>query len=363
MITPEVGLGVKAAGARGARDTARGQGTSLEKPGPHVYPARVPVQITGYLAAPGFTADLVREIERAGGSRIRQVEDRLVLTVGKPVAAHWAQNVWRTCREYPISTVGDAVATLRAIQRSWTKYSTRFHRRSELIQGRLPPISGRPLRFLEPVPTSPMGSWTLLDRNTLLASSDCSSPFPNGMVLFDEDRLHPPSRAYLKLWELFTTKGFHPKAGEHCVDLGASPGGWTWVLATLGCRVTSVDKAPLDPRVRALRGVSYVAESAFALEPRDIGPVDWLFCDVACYPTRLLALVERWMESGLCQNLVCTLKFQGETDRETASRFAALPGSALLHLWHNGHELTWYRVAARGDSGAGGVGAVGASTG
>ena len=85
-----------------------------------------------------------------------------------------------------------------------------------------------------------------------------------------------------------------------------------------------------------------------ALDPAAIGPVDWLFSDVICYPARLLALVERWLAAGLARNFVCTLKFQGETDLATAGRFAAIPGSRLLHLHHNKHELTWIRL---GDSG------------
>jgi 23S rRNA (cytidine2498-2'-O)-methyltransferase len=41
---------------------------------------------------------------------------------------------------------------------------------------------------------------------------------------------------------------------------------------------------------------------------------------------------------------VCTLKFQGPTDHETARRFAAIPGSRLMHLHHNKHELTWIKL-------------------
>jgi 23S rRNA (cytidine2498-2'-O)-methyltransferase len=73
--------------------------------------------------------------------------------------------------------------------------------------------------------------------------------------------------------------------------------------------------------------------------------VDWLFSDVVCYPARLLALVERWLANGTCRNFVCTIKFQGPTDHETARRFAAIPGSQLRHLFHNKHELTWSKIA------------------
>jgi 23S rRNA (cytidine2498-2'-O)-methyltransferase len=87
--------------------------------------------------------------------------------------------------------------------------------------------------------------------------------------------------------------------------------------------------------------VTHLQRSAFSIEPGELGPVDWLFSDVICYPKRLLAMIERWLAAGACRHAVCTLKFQGATDHETARRFAAIPGSRLLHLAHNKHELTW----------------------
>ena len=89
--------------------------------------------------------------------------------------------------------------------------------------------------------------------------------------------------------------------------------------------------------------------SAFALDPAEFGPVDWLFSDVVCYPSRLLALVQRWLAEGRARNFLCTIKFQGETDMATARRFAAIPGSRLFHLHHNKHELTWVRLDHNGD--------------
>jgi 23S rRNA (cytidine2498-2'-O)-methyltransferase len=38
-------------------------------------------------------------------------------------------------------------------------------------------------------------------------------------------------------------------------------------------------------------------------------------------------------------------------DRATTDRFEAIPGSRVLHLWHNRHELTWIKV--EGDRGLG----------
>ena len=194
-------------------------------------------------------------------------------------------------------------------------------------------------------PEAPLGSWTLLDTGTMLAAAHCTSPFPNGEARFVEDRSGPPSRAYLKLWEALTLIGQRPEPGELCVDLGASPGGWSWALQQMGGRVISVDKAPLAADIARLPGIEQRHDSAFALDPRAVGPVDWLFSDIVCYPARLLALVERWLAAGTCRNFVCTIKFQGPTDHATAGRFAAIPGSQLRHLFHNKHELTWSKIA------------------
>ena len=112
----------------------------------------------------------------------------------------------------------------------------------------------------------------------------------------------------------------------------------------MGANVVSVDKAGLAPGIARLPGIEHRLESAFALDPRTVGPLDWLFSDVVCYPARLLALVERWLAAGTCRRFVCTVKFQGMTDHEAAHRFAAIPGSQLRHLFHNKHELTWIKI-------------------
>jgi 23S rRNA (cytidine2498-2'-O)-methyltransferase len=54
-----------------------------------------------------------------------------------------------------------------------------------------------------------------------------------------------------------------------------------------------------------------------------------------------LGLVQKWLQAGNVRRFVCTLKFQGATDFEVMRSFAAIPGSKLLHLHHNKHELTW----------------------
>lgn len=254
--------------------------------------------------------------------------------------AAWAQNTWLEPEVVPIASIGDAAKKLRAIQRNWTLYPTASVRRSRLIEAKLPPLRGKALAFPEAPPTAPIGAWTLLDDTRMLASPTTSRPFPFGIANFVEDR-EPPSRAYLKLWEALTLFGAHPQPGERCLDLGSSPGGWTWVCAKLGAEVLSIDKADLADEVRALPGVEHRRMSAFALNPRELGDFDWVFSDVICYPPRLLRLVSAFLDAGVGARFVCTLKFQAETDHETARAFAAIDGSVLTHLSQNKHELTW----------------------
>jgi 23S rRNA (cytidine2498-2'-O)-methyltransferase len=298
-----------------------------------------PLGLTGYLAPEGFEAELAAEL-----GEVARSYGRLLFAPGPPRPVAWAENVWFEPAEIEIASIADGARRLRDVQRNWALYSARLHRRAGLIAERLPHVSAKPLVFPSPAPTAPLGSWTLVDEKTIIAAARCSSPFPNGEVRFVEDKTGPPSRAYLKLWEALTLIGAHPTAGETVVDLGASPGGWTWALARLGCRVIAVDKAPLEERIAAMPSVEARRESAFALKPADIGRVDWLFSDVVCYPDRLLRLVRSWLESGLARRVVCTVKFQGTTDHDAARAFAAIPGSRLLHLHHNKHELTWMRV-------------------
>jgi 23S rRNA (cytidine2498-2'-O)-methyltransferase len=294
---------------------------------------------TGYLAARGYVDELAEEL-----GAVEHSHGRLLTASGPPRAAAWAANVWLNPQEITITSISDAAAKLRAIQRNWAVYAPRLYRRASLIQERLPTVSAKPLVFGAPAPTAPLGSWTLLDAGTLLAAAHCTSPFPNGEVHFVEDRTGPPSRAYLKLWEALTLIGCRPQPGEKCLDLGSSPGGWSWALQQMGAMVVSVDKACLAPGIARLPGIEHRLANAFTLDPRAVGQLDWLFSDLVCYPTRLLDLVERWLAAGTCRRFVCTVKFQGGTDHEAARRFAAIPGSQLRHLFHNKHELTWIKI-------------------
>ncbi len=290
-----------------------------------------------YLAAEGLEATLAAELARAG-VEISAWHGLLALSPQPPVEALWALDIWTAPREVAVASVKSAADALRAMQRNWSSYPVAYHRRMTLIEDRLPPVRARPLVFPEPAPDSHLGAWTLLAPDRMLASATKSSPFVGGECRFEEDRVGPPSRAYLKLWEACTRFGAWPLPGQSCLDLGASPGGWTWALARLGAQVTAVDKADLDPRVQTMENVEMMRESAFALDPT---PVDWLFSDIVAYPDRLYGLVRRWIAANCVRRIVCTVKFQGDTDFAAIDAFRAIPGGRLLHLFHNKHELTF----------------------
>ena len=299
-------------------------------------PSSTDEQQTGYFAAEGFTSELIAELRD-----VREVHDRLVLAAGEPQPAAWAQNVWLAPQRIAIASIGDAARTLRTMQRNWALYSFAHHRRAALIEAKLPPFRPKPLAFPSPPPSAPIGCWTLLEPGLMLAAARSTSPFRHGEAQFVEDRVAPPNRAYLKLWEALTLIGQRPQARERCIDLGASPGGWSWALAQFGAEVTAVDKAPLAPEMMRDRRITFLKQSAFAVDPLKIERFDWMFCDVACYPRRLLDLVKRWIAAAAARHIVATIKFQGPTDLEIQREFERIPKASLRHLFHNKHELTF----------------------
>ncbi len=299
---------------------------------------------TGYLAPVDLEHELRDELSAAGLGVSRRPHERLLLSTDEPIDAAWAANIWRNVEQIPITSIGHAAKELRDRQRNWAMYAPLHHGRAKLIAEKLPHVSAKPVDIGGVVPEGLLGSWTLLEPDLMLAATDCTSPFPNGEARLVEDRQGPPSRAYLKLFEAFVRQRRWPAAGETCLDLGASPGGWTWLLAQSGASVVAVDKAPLADHVGTMRNVRWQEGSAFALDPRNQAPVDWLCSDIICYPERLLGLVQRWVDAGTARNVVCTIKFQGRTDHAIVREFAAIPDAEVRHLHHNKHELTFTRL-------------------
>jgi len=298
-----------------------------------------PLGGTLYESDPDTRAHVVEQLNFSGRP-VTSFGD-LHLVPGDPVPSYWHRNLWLSPVALPARTVSEAASGLRSLGALWTARPQDQFRRHSLIQAKLPRFQPKPRAFPFVLPSGSLGSWALRDETTLWASAS-SSPFPGGDPLLLENKEDPPSSAYRKLQEALLLSGSWPKESNVCLDAGSSPGGWTWVLAELGCTVHSVDRAPLDPRLTTRPNVRFRTGNAFTLKPTDFPPLDWFCCDVICYPAKLWDWLEPWLESGRVQHFVVTVKMQGSTiDWSTLHRFAAVPGSRLVHLHHNKHELTW----------------------
>jgi 23S rRNA (cytidine2498-2'-O)-methyltransferase len=255
----------------------------------------------------------------------------------------FAQVTWLDCQTFSITSIGDGIKKLKALGKNWSLFTIGNHRRAKLIQDGLPQVNQNPIAFLAQTPKYPMGGWTLLDANTIICSTNTTSRYSLGKVEFIENKEIPPSRAYLKLWEFFTVHCPPPTKHTHVIDLGSSPGGWSWVLSQLNLSVISVDKAPLDSKIAQAKNITFLQESAFGIDPQQMPAVRWLFSDIICYPERLLELIRKWMSVGSVEHFVCTIKFQGEADFTIIDEFLKIPGSSIVHLYHNKHEVMWWK--------------------
>lgn len=155
------------------------------------------------------------------------------------------------------------------------------------------------------------------------------------------DDAQAPSRSYLKVEEAYAVLGREPAEGETVADLGAAPGGWSYSAAKRGARVEAVDNGPLKAgAVHA--NVTHRPEDAFKYRPA--APVDWLFCDMVEDPERVSALLERWLDEGLCRRFVVNLKFGRHDPLALLRRAESLrPRCSVFkarHLYHDREELT-----------------------
>jgi 23S rRNA (cytidine2498-2'-O)-methyltransferase len=299
------------------------------------------------VAPDGLEAETVAEL---GEGAARVVDAGRLFRV--PRARHsmrtlfWNDDVWLTPVRIAFAHDDDAVRALKSLGARWSMVDLGHARRATAIARRLAMVANEPIAFPSAASTDPRGAFAVVAPNEIIASARCTSVFADGAPTFVEDRHGPPSRAYLKLWEAWHRLGRWPRYGDRCVDLGSSPGGWTWAMQRLDAWVLSVDKAPLDPRIARLPRVECRRASAFALDPKSVGTLDWIVSDVIAYPDRLLAMIDRWIDVHPSASFVVTLKFQGKTDMTPVLPFFERRGGVIVHLHHNKHELTWLRAGA-----------------
>ncbi|MBI2519896.1 MAG: hypothetical protein HYV97_05755 [Bdellovibrio sp.] len=309
--------------------------------------ASLPASFCVLLAKKDFVDELSRELALIGIPVLQKSDLLFFVSQNDFNSARrrpiWVQDFWPDCRILEFPSIAKAQQKLQTMAKRWAHASLHCHRRGELICEGLPRIKKKRLEPFLPRPDQSFGVFGLIDEKSLFYCLTPHSFIPFGYHEFVEDKKTPPSRAYLKLWEVFSIHRPHlarELAGKTVFDLGACPGGWSYVLSRIGAEVFAFDKAPLDERVTQLSNVHYRQESAFGLVPSSVPKPFAIFSDIICYPTRLFDLVEKWRAVGV-EHFVCTIKFQKETDYETVEKFLAIPGSEIIQLYHNKHEATW----------------------
>ena len=291
-----------------------------------------------YIAKPEYLSELSEEL----GS-VTHIIDDLVFSSHKKLDVCFAQDIWLEPHIVKFNSISEAVKILRQAGKFWYLHPVSHSGRSKLIGEQLRKHGSLTRNFPFETDIPPIGGFSLLDQNTLVYSATRSKKWPQGKCLFVEDKINPPNRAYLKLWEAITLLEKQPRSGETALDLGASPGGWTYVMQSLGTTVTAVDKALLDPKIANLPRVNFLQQSAFALEPATLDQTyDWVLSDIACYPDRAYALIMKWIASGKAKQMIFTIKLQGSVDLTVIRQFQAIPNSRITHMFYNKHEVTFF---------------------
>jgi 23S rRNA (cytidine2498-2'-O)-methyltransferase len=177
----------------------------------------------------------------------------------------------------------------------------------------------------------------------VLPARDLPSLAPGGRLRVHVPK-HAPSRAAAKLLEAFAWLDRAPDAGELCADLGAAPGGWSWVLLERGARVLAIDPARLDPILAGRRGLTHLRADAFRYEPE--GFVDWLVADMAWRPLEAAALYGKWARRGWARMLIANIKLPMRKKAEYLLRVRDILGSSgwgtlrARQLYHDRDEVT-----------------------
>lgn len=166
-----------------------------------------------------------------------------------------------------------------------------------------------------------------------------------------------PSRSVLKLEEalqvLLDEAGREQalKPGMKAVDLGAAPGGWTWLMVQQSIRVTAVDNGPMQPALMDSGLVEHRREDGFRHRPPR--PVDWLLCDMVEQPQRIATLMGDWLIQGDCRRALFNLKLPMKKRHESLQECLEglrlrLDDAGLRHqllckqLYHDREEVTVY---------------------
>ena len=170
---------------------------------------------------------------------------------------------------------------------------------------------------------------------------DDASPWPGGIPRLRFPSA-APSRSTLKLEEALLTlldEGERErwlKPGMRAVDLGASPGGWTWQLVRRSLHVTAVDNGPMDADLLGSGLVDHLRSDGFRYRPQK--PVDWLVCDMVEQPRKVAARMAEWLAGGWCRHAVFNLKLPMKKRYDEVALCQAMIADAVAAA---GHRLVW----------------------
>ena len=169
-----------------------------------------------------------------------------------------------------------------------------------------------------------------------------------GYIPHAEDKA-APSRAFAKVIEAELRLGHQIERGQTCVDLGASPGSWSYVAIQRGAHVIAIDRSPLrDDLMRSPR-LKFTQADAFKFKPET--PVDWLICDIIAAPQRSIDLLLEWLREKQMRRFIVTLKFKGTDEYHLMDQLKqeAPPLCAdfrLTRLCANKNEVTAFGLTA-----------------
>lgn len=193
--------------------------------------------------------------------------------------------------------------------------------------------------------TSPTAGFvSILEEPTRRVLRRVVSRFIGGAIEPAVDKL-APSRAFAKLVEVECRMNRQIRPDETCVDLGASPGSWTYTALRHGARVTALDRSPLRDDLMRNPRLTFLQKDAFRWSPPE--PVDWLLSDIIAYPERIRELLTAWLGSRHCRLFCVTVKFRGRDDDaelESVKRGLAASGYefCVRRLNANKNEATAY---------------------
>src|SRR3546814_14364834 len=83
-------------------------------------------------------------------------------------------------------------------------------------------------------------------------------------------------------------------------DLGAAPGGWSWVLSRHGIQVNAIDNGPMADSAMATGLISHQRADGFTWQPAKA--LDWMVCDMVEQPRRVAARMGEWVANGWCRS-------------------------------------------------------------